>query len=445
MVWLHPFALFGLAAVTAPVLIHLLVHKRAPTLLFPTLRFVRSTRLAAIRRQTIDDLPLLLVRAAVLAAASAALAGPLLVTASRRAAWNGRLARAVVVDGDAQQEQAGREEAAAYRGIVIRSRSIAEGLGRASAWLNAEPPARREIVAISAFPLGALSGADVAAIPAGIGVRLVRAGALPSTATDEAEPTLAAAANMASAVRHTRAVVLDGDRTRVEDSTTSEAVIPIEIDTTAGDRRAADAALAAVLSERVLAPAPNRTARVVLAGSRTYESLGSASTIREAWMADAVASIARDPEWSNAARNLGAGLADPRFTRAPWQSLSDSARPIAAAAADGERLVVVSAAPAADLSTPLLIRSVLNSLAPRVGVRRREVVPMSDAELRAWQRNPAPVSTPDVQRVEDDDRRWMWAAALALLAIEARMRGTRARRAGAIGEATEIESVAHVA
>ena len=87
VLWLNPSALFALAAAAAPILIHLLIRRRAERLPFPTLRFLQPTRLAAIRRHLLDDLPLLVVRVALLSAAVAALAGPLIVTPARRQAW----------------------------------------------------------------------------------------------------------------------------------------------------------------------------------------------------------------------------------------------------------------------------------------------------------------------------------------------------------------------
>ena len=98
MLWVNPAALFALAAVAAPLLIHLLIQRRAERVPFPTLRFLQPTRLSAIRRQLLDDLPLLAVRVALIAAAVAALAGPLLVTASRKQAWDRRVVRATVKD-----------------------------------------------------------------------------------------------------------------------------------------------------------------------------------------------------------------------------------------------------------------------------------------------------------------------------------------------------------
>ena len=75
MIWLNPLGVFALAALAAPILIHILVQRRAERFPFPTLRFLQPTRLAAIRRHLLEDLPLLAVRAALLAAAVAALAG----------------------------------------------------------------------------------------------------------------------------------------------------------------------------------------------------------------------------------------------------------------------------------------------------------------------------------------------------------------------------------
>src|SRR5580765_4132918 len=96
MSWLNPSALFALVAAAAPILIHLLIQRRAERFPFPTLRFLQPTRLAAIRRHVLEDLPLLAVRVALLTAAVAALAGPLFVTNARRQAWDRRMVRATV-------------------------------------------------------------------------------------------------------------------------------------------------------------------------------------------------------------------------------------------------------------------------------------------------------------------------------------------------------------
>jgi hypothetical protein len=115
-------------------------------------------------------------------------------------------------------------------------------------------------------------------------------------------------------------------------------------------------------------------------------------------------------------------------TGAAWQTVASGAdeAAIVAAAQAGNQLLVVSAAPPADLLTPVLIRSILNALADPADLRSPEIVPIADSQLRAWDRSPGPARLPDTRRPLDsvsDDRRWMWGAALCLLAIEGWIRG----------------------
>ncbi len=78
--WLAPAALLGVALIALPIAIHLLVRQHARTLAYPSLRFLRETQLAAFRRRTLQDGLLLACRAAIVALAAVALAGPLLQT-----------------------------------------------------------------------------------------------------------------------------------------------------------------------------------------------------------------------------------------------------------------------------------------------------------------------------------------------------------------------------
>jgi hypothetical protein len=75
-----------------------------------------------------------------------------------------------------------------------------------------------------------------------------------------------------------------------------------------------------------------------------------------------------------------------------------------------------------DVSTPILLRATFNSLAPHELDAQVEVIPISDAQLNAWTRPSSPLQSADVRRIEDDDRRWLWAAALVLLGLEEWMR-----------------------
>ena len=441
MFWLNPAALFALAAATAPVLIHLLVRRRAERFPFPTLRFLQPTRLASIRRHLIDDLPLLAVRIALLAAAVAALAGPLLVTAARRRAWDRRIVRAVVVDATdvAPAFQAGDRPERAARQQSFRATSLPDGIRRAILWLDTAPPARREIVVSSAFPIGSITPADVDAIPADIGVRVERSGTLPRTRTVPGGQLLTA-----DGVR-AREVTFDGDRTSVRDAAADPLAWPIDVVSSKADQPAVDAAIAAILSQRVWAGRPDRRARVVLVEANPDAALrrgapkpvgegGGAAVIRQPWMADAISRIAADRELREAAARVAAGLSETRFAAAPWQILASAAdgRPFAVAAGSPDRLVVASAARASDLATPLLLRSIANAIAAPPDVQPSEVVPIADVVLQRWSRPAAPLWSPRLESVDQDDRRWLWLAVLCLMVLEMWLR--RARGADAVND-----------
>jgi hypothetical protein len=95
------------------------------------------------------------------------------------------------------------------------------------------------------------------------------------------------------------------------------------------------------------------------------------------------------------------------------------------AASAGPRILVLSAASAANVVTPILMRAIANALATMPDLQRAEVVPIADEVLRPWSRPAVPPATPRINTVDDDDRRWFWLAALGLLAIEMWMRRTR--------------------
>jgi hypothetical protein len=100
-------------------------------------------------------------------------------------------------------------------------------------------------------------------------------------------------------------------------------------------------------------------------------------------------------------------------------------------------LLVATAVPATDIALPVLLRSVANALAPRLDLQRAEVVAIADAVLQRWSR-PAGPATPRMDTVETDDRRWLWLAALILMAAEMwirRSRGSGAVRAGQVEDA----------
>ena len=436
MIWLNPAAWIGLIALAAPILIHILVQQRAERLPFPSLRFLQQTRLASIRRHVLEDLPLLAIRAAILAAAVAALAGPLVITPMQRQAWNARLVRAIVVnavDGAQTPQPSDRT----FLSQTFETRSLPDGLHRALAWLDNAPPARRELVIVGPLALGSVTAEDLSAVPPTIGIRFERSGTLP------AERTIAGGKVLGPVV-HQQTVELNGTATSVRETAASAPDrFPIDVVCAAAARPAVDAAIAAVRSERVWAPAADRHARLVLIG-RPVDATGIADARPEndAWTADAIAWVARDPELQAEAADVPAGLNDARFSAAPWHTLvlASDGRPLAAAAGSPGGLIVVSGAEASSLVTPLLLLAMANGIAVPPDLPVAEVLPIPDAQLQGWTRPAAPVMAPRIDRVERDDRRGLWALVLGLLALETWVR--RARPVAAIEPHEEDARVA---
>ena len=169
------------------------------------------------------------------------------------------------------------------------------------------------------------------------------------------------------------------------------------------ERPAVDAAVAAVLSQRVWAAPPDRRARSWFCSTVGAERCPqhvevcrlSGAAIQQPWMADAVARIARDRRSARGRRARRRRVWPTRdSSAAPWQTLASAAdgRPLAVAAGSANGLVVVTAAPASDVATPVLLRSIANALAPPLDLQRAEVVPIADAVLQRWSRPPAPVT-----------------------------------------------------
>src|SRR5690349_13098960 len=90
--WTAPAALVGLALIALPIAVHLLARQNIRTLPYPSLRFLRQTQLASFRRRAVQDAALLLCRAAIVAIAAPALAGPVFQTPARQAAYANRVA-----------------------------------------------------------------------------------------------------------------------------------------------------------------------------------------------------------------------------------------------------------------------------------------------------------------------------------------------------------------
>ena len=166
MLWRQPSAWFGLAALAVPLLVHLLGRRRPTPLRFPSLRFLDVSKIVPARRHRLNDVPLLIVRMAIITAAVAALAGPVFV--GMRSVSAGTLARAVVVDTSASMNRLGadgrtaamaaRERAQALTNDASASRvidgaALGAAVAAAAGWL-AGTSGTRELVVISDFQTG---------------------------------------------------------------------------------------------------------------------------------------------------------------------------------------------------------------------------------------------------------------------------------------------------
>lgn len=516
MIWRNPVAWLGLATLLIPVLIHLLVRHRAEPRQFPSLRFVQPTRLASVRRKMISDWPLLLVRIAMLAAAVAALADPFWMTAARRADWSERQARAIVVDttpsvsgggagataaagatgaggataaagagaGDSSRTLAERETESAFRAETFGTTNLADGIRRAAAWLRTAPPARRELVVISDFQLGALDPTSLRDIPPYVGIRLVRTAGAPVTRAADGLPRTQRAAAGGFTLRNPRVTVNASDTSVTWTDAASPASSPsassstaasagtspstsprVEIDASeaANSQRseitlrpfdlklrgaAADRPFLLAASEAVLAQgipvatggrSPRHTATLIVGIDAANEG---APAPLASWQVDAARAIATNVDLARAVGRVTVGAKSGRASNgaidvpAPWVVLmrdAGGAPAILAAAENADanaRMLLWSRVASADEATALLIRATLRAMAGADAFGEAEVIAIPDATLAQWQR---PASDPPVSEwsdVESNDRRWLWGVVLALIGAEQFLR-RRARHAEA--------------
>jgi hypothetical protein len=186
---------------------------------------------------------------------------------------------------------------------------------------------------------------------------------------------------------------------------------------------------------------------LLIAGAADEARLrASVAAIRTPWIGDAVARIASDADVASVAGEVHARAPEVSVPHGVWQTIASGAdgEAIATAAQSGNRLLVVSAAPPADVLTPVLIRSIVDALSSPGDLSAAEIVPIADSQLRAWERPPGPAQMPAAHSATDDvsdDRQWMWAAALCLLGLEGWMR-RRSDDAAADRAAEETDRVA---
>ncbi len=424
--WQNPGAWVGLLALALPILVHLFSQRPARVVPFPSLRFLEVSRLLPTRRTQLSDLPLLIVRLAILTCAVAALAQPL--WQPNRAPSSTSAARVIVMDtlpsrGDSVARASLEREAVRLQresGAAMRIESGApfEVLDGAVAWLQTQS-GRGELVVLSDFRHDALDSLDIAAVPSDITVRLVRA------------PAVTSGADSSPATPRDRGVV------RWTHATTPSIA--------AGVRNTVHRFGGTRLADSSAAKPTGRAWQVIVVASPDADSLSSwvksARPLSQAWMGDVIYALRGDSTLVTAA--AASAVADTTIS-APFVVVARSlnqAPLVAVAALDGvsgaPRLLVWSRAPADNLVTAALLLSASNALdhTRRAG---NAAFTSSDLQLRRWERAPAgAVRAVNTSTTRDpfsgtSDARFLWLAVLLLLGVETllRMRADGVRTAG---------------
>jgi hypothetical protein len=383
IVSLTPAAWWGLIAIAVPILVHLFVRGRAPRVRFPSLRFIPAAPVAAVRVRLLSDRGLLLVRAGIVALAVWALTGPVVVTDARREAWSHRVVRALVVAGTGDGvEQLAVEEA---RGVFAHARFaapvLADAVRDAAEWLDAQPPAARELVVVGDLREGALTQHDLAAVPRAAGIRFVTTAAAAERATINLHGIASLAPGSASAYR--AAVTATREETRVAYGR-EQAPVPVRTAAASGEERRAEELLEAVLRDGVLwGRRSDRQLTLAFDGSPlARQALAPAS---EPWMLETLA----------AALGVRGGVAEGRF-------------------------VVVMPVPASDPGAAQLIARIVRA-AYAESLDDLEPRRIPRAQLDAWSRPPAGLPA-DVPLRDEGDRRWIWLMVPLLLIAEHTLR-----------------------
>jgi hypothetical protein len=430
--WQNLAAFWMLPIAAVPIVIHLLQRRRATRIAFPSLRFVAASQTAAVRLRRPSDAALMMVRAGVLAMAIAALAGPVLVTDARLAAWNASTARALVVDtsdsmrsAEADGADAARradsasdvERHAATHSRRFDAADLGEGMARAAAWLAATPPARKELVIISDFQDGVLDDTVLSRLPTGIGLRFVEVGVSAGTKRVPAGDLLGAGA----VPPRTQTMSVAPEGTDVIAERRPEAPI-------AGVRLMPPHAAPVVLGIAARAGAVNPSRDEPLAiRFQDGDPLGaeSLSPVRAAWMAGTVLRLGSHLATTGADMDRGVLTVSP-----PWAAVARDreGRPVVAAAARGDELVIDVAARSDSLFAAVVARAALNARRSPDVYAEHEVARTPPATLKALTRPAAMVGPDDWRHAEATDARWCWLLAIVGLLVEQWLR--RDRREG---------------
>ncbi|MBC8090301.1 MAG: BatA domain-containing protein [Phycisphaerae bacterium] len=452
MIWQNPWALLGVLTLTLPVFVHLLSRKRAVLQKFPSLRFLGATRLLPTRSPHLTDIPLLLVRLAILLAATLALAQPLWLSSSRKGTLNASVSRVFVIDtgayltrgiasgrapADSARAVAQAMSAQSQASVIVETGTPAEALAGASAWLSAQGT-RGEVVVLSDFRFGTLDSAAVARVAPSFGVQLVRVPSPIAVSNDSGFSTTAG---------HVVAVG-DSSATRAEwnlsAGASSDSAVMLHAPANEQALVTAAARAALEIAPHSLAETTYRMAVAFDGAPERGSIVTNAKLPTQAWMASALLMVARSNVLAEAAAE--AAVSDTTVA-APFAVVARTLQgwPVVYAAQSvvngADRLVFLHRGRTSALSAPALLVAIGTTASTDAGAAGREMLTLTDAQLSLLTRPLGELGASAgggeqaaANRAGLSDARWFWLVALLLLGLETLMR--RNADAAAPAEAT---------
>jgi hypothetical protein len=429
MSWLNPVAFIGLLALAVPILVHLFGRPAARRQRFPSLRLLRFAQPSPATRSRPSDLLLLVLRCLTILAAVAALAQP-------RMSGTRAPARVIMIDTSASMLRLTSDGSSAVQqarsiarrmvdssseSLLLESDHPGANVAGAGSWLTKQGGGGvRELVVISDFQAGTVDEGQFAALPAGIGTRLVRvqaAGPLASTDTVDGV-TVEPAADRTSATWSAPS----------DDSLPSVTVLAAEKDR--------DAVRASMTAVRTLVPhtsAKVRRVTVVFPGAR--DVAGEVVPFDSAWQGDLALSLARDPTLELLSQP--ASVVPSCETRGAVVARNAQDMVVASIARGAQGVIVFACVEPGTLAGTALLASVESALRLRPPVQELEPNFVPDEILRRWEW-PAFESAPHGPGETSPDGRWFWVVSIAFLLAEEWVRRRTPRR-----ETARVNEVPH--
>jgi hypothetical protein len=431
MNWLNPLAFLGLLALGIPILIHLFGRRVARRVKFPSLRLMGEAVPTAATRTVPSDLLLLIVRGAVVLAAVLALAQPLFLTAGRVREAN-RPVRVILVDTsetmrrrltsngtalvDVARERAQALLDSARNGTIIEVAHPGSNMAGAASWLEPHTGVR-EVVVVSDFQYGTLHDGQVAAIPAGVGLRLDRlAWTERGTAPPVPVPVDSLSADSSGTYASWRMARVDS------------LAVPVLLGS-ADELARLDAGFAAIRTVFGRPLRPTVRVAVVFPGYPSRAGMLAASApLDSPWHGNLLLSLRRDRAFAEIMRTAVAS----RECTLPGTvvATNDGGAPVVSmnrGRPDQHDVQVFTCVEAASLAATGLLAALATGLDSVPPLTEREPLPLPDDLLQRWQREPV-LSAPGGRDETSPDGRWLWLAALALLGVEEWLRRRRTLR-----------------